>query len=255
MSASGRYWRGEPLAVALVAMCAWGDQAGTAQSCTDPWSNVFGAYGELSGPVNAFAVFDAELYIGGEFAGCMRRTVNYVARWNGRRWARVGAGLYDPNSPYALYVYALTTFDDPNSAAPTLYAGAVDGVYTMPDDPNDPNAAWPRVAATDAPVRALAVYDGALYVGGEFSVIDPNDGPPISAATIGRWNGASWEEVGGGVGSDPNDPNSPPAKVLALTVFDFEDGGGPALFAGGTFLTAGGLGAKRVARWRSGACL
>jgi hypothetical protein len=55
-----------------------------------------------------------------------------------------------------------------------------------------------------------------------------------------------WQDVGGGVERDPNDPNGP---VLALTVFD--DGGGAALFAGGTFLTAGGVSANRIARWRN----
>lgn len=35
--------------------------------------------------------------------------------------------------------------------------------------------------------------------------------------------------------------------VLALTVFD--DGGGPALYAGGGFTTAGGVRANRIARW------
>jgi hypothetical protein len=35
--------------------------------------------------------------------------------------------------------------------------------------------------------------------------------------------------------------------VLALTAFD--DGGGPALYAGGSFTTAGGLAASRIAKW------
>ena len=35
--------------------------------------------------------------------------------------------------------------------------------------------------------------------------------------------------------------------VLALTVFD--DGSGPALYAGGRFTTAGGLPANNIARW------
>ena len=35
--------------------------------------------------------------------------------------------------------------------------------------------------------------------------------------------------------------------VHALTVFD--DGGGPALYAGGRFTTAGGVSANRIAKW------
>src|SRR6185369_16906804 len=36
-------------------------------------------------------------------------------------------------------------------------------------------------------------------------------------------------------------------QIRALTVFD--DGGGPALYAGGGFQTAGGVAANNVARW------
>jgi hypothetical protein len=36
-------------------------------------------------------------------------------------------------------------------------------------------------------------------------------------------------------------------RVYALTVFD--DGNGPALYAGGDFTTAGGVAANRIAKW------
>ncbi len=225
------WWRATPVAGAI----AFAGFNVTAQT----WSNMFPGDGHLQPAVNALAVHNAELYQGGEFGGCMNRIVNNVARWDAHRWAGVGAGL-------AYYVYALVEFDDPNTPeGALLFAGAGDGVYQQPDDPNDPNEPWPLVGGSDAPVRALAVFEGALYAGGEFTEIGGED-----ANYIARWNGTAWEEVGGGVGPDPNDANSPPAKVLALTVFD--GGGGEALFAGGTFLTAGGLSAKRIARFRDG---
>jgi hypothetical protein len=197
-------------------------------------------------PVNALAVHEGELYIGGEFDGCMNRLTWYVARWNGRRWAPVGAGLFDPNVDR--FAYALVTFDDPNTPeGSVVYAGCIDGVYSMPDDPDDPNEAWPLVAATNGPVRALAVYDGALYTGGEFTTIGQDPNEPVTAWHIAKWRGTGWdwEAVGGGVGDEQS------GAVLALTVFD--DGGGEALFAGGTFMTAGGAEARRVARWRDNA--
>jgi len=40
------------------------------------------------------------------------------------------------------------------------------------------------------------------------------------------------------------------ADVSTLAVFD--DGGGPALYAGGGFTTAGGVGANRIAKWNPG---
>ncbi len=229
-------------AVAVVLVSAGGFGPAHAQT----WSSMFPGDGHLDGVANALMVHGDELYVAGLFAHCMSsRTVNYVARWNGQRWAGVGEGLWIDNY-HASYAYALVPFDDPNlPQGDLLYAGTTDGVFREPNDPSDPNEPWAWIAATDAPVRALAVFEGNLYAAGEFTDIAGED-----ANYIARWNGTSWEEVGGGVGPDPNDANSPPAKVLALTVFD--DGGGEALFAGGTFLTAGAVSAKRVARSRDG---
>jgi len=59
----------------------------------------------------------------------------------------------------------------------------------------------------------------------------------VAANRVARWDGAGWSEVGGGLGG----------SVFALAVYD--DGSGPALYAGGTFQSAGGVPASRVARW------
>ncbi|MBI5865255.1 MAG: hypothetical protein HZB38_12240 [Planctomycetes bacterium] len=58
--------------------------------------------------------------------------------------------------------------------------------------------------------------------------------------------------------SQPCEPHwadgfSPPGlngAVNALTTFD--DGGGPALYVGGAFTTAGGVAANRIAKWSGG---
>jgi hypothetical protein len=56
-----------------------------------------------------------------------------------------------------------------------------------------------------------------------------------------RWDGATWSPLGSGLtgGSYP--------AVEALAVFD--DGGGPALYVGGTFATAGAVPASYIAKW------
>jgi len=76
----------------------------------------------------------------------------------------------------------------------------------------------------------------ALFAGGTFGNAG---GQP--AVGIARWNGSVWSPVGtGGV-----------AGITTLAVFD-EDGPGPrfeALYAGGTFTTAGGVQASRLAKW------
>jgi hypothetical protein len=85
----------------------------------------------------------------------------------------------------------------------------------------------------NARIDALAVADsrwppcaraGATNAGGGFAV------------RIARWNGATWSSMGGIDG-----------PVYALAVYD--DGGGPGLYAGGSFTGAGGVSTLRVAKW------
>ncbi len=215
----------------------------TGQPCSNSWSTLFPGDGGL-GAVTAVILYDSEILVGGTFQLCMNRNAYGVARWNGRRWGRLGCGLADPNDWSWSPTSALVLFaDDPNAPeAPLPFAGADDGLYKFPGNPDNPNQPWTRIANSNAPVRALAVYQSILYVGGEFTEIGEQ-----TASCIARWDGQTWSTVGGGVGDDPNDPNSPAPKVLALTVFD--DGGGEALFVGGTFLTAGGVSTNRIARW------
>jgi len=66
-------------------------------------------------------------------------------------------------------------------------------------------------------IRAIAAFDGAIHVGGQFLV----DGDP-AVRSLARWNGREFVAVAG--------PGAP-ARVDALAVFD--DGSGAALYAGG----------------------
>src|SRR4029453_8196205 len=79
-------------------------------------------------------------------------------------------------------------------------------------------------------VEALAVFDdgggAALYAGGSFTTAGG-----IPAANIARWNGTTWSALGSGVEAA--------GAVRSLAAFD--DGTGPALYAGGHFSTAGGV--------------
>ena len=91
---------------------------------------------------------------------------------------------------------------------------------------------------TSLDVGALAVFDDGggpdLYVGGSFSWAGGT-----AASRIARWDGTRWSALGAGIDGA--------GYVLSLATFD--DGGGPALYAGGRFLSAGGGDAKRVAKW------
>ncbi len=93
---------------------------------------------------------------------------------------------------------------------------------------------------TGAGISVLAVFDDrsgggpALYAGGSFT-----SAGGVTANHIAKWDGFSWSALGSGVDDE----------VEALAVFDDGSGGGPALYAGGAFTTAGGVGADRIAKW------
>ena len=84
----------------------------------------------------------------------------------------------------------------------------------------------------------LEVYDDgtgpAIFVGGQFF----NAGG-VRVERIAKWNGTDWELLSGTAGNG--------VTVNAMEVFD--DGSGPALFAGGTFNLAGGLTVNNIAKW------
>jgi hypothetical protein len=91
-------------------------------------------------------------------------------------------------------------------------------------------------------VDCLAVHDdgsgASLYAGGTFT-----SAGGVAAARIARWDGHAWHPLGTGM----ERPGEPFVNVAALKSFD--DGTGPALYAGGLFTVAGGVAASHVARW------
>lgn len=90
-------------------------------------------------------------------------------------------------------------------------------------------------------INEMIVWDDgrgpALYVSGAFSSIGG-----VAAASIARWDGNGFEALGSGLTFGVG-----LSRVTGLAVYD--DGTGPALYAGGNFNTAGGVPANRVAKW------
>src|SRR5688572_7860916 len=88
-------------------------------------------------------------------------------------------------------------------------------------------------------VYALTVFDDgsgpALYAGGSFALT----GGGLTVNRVAKWDGTRWFALGSGMEAF--------GTVEALVVYD--DGGGPALYAGGAFTTAGGVTVNHVARW------
>ncbi len=194
------------------------------------------------GVVHALAVFDdgagAALYVGGEFATAGGQPASRVARWNGSAWSPlVGPGGLSGS------VHDTAVFDD--GCGPALF---VAGRFETADGLTVRNIAkWDGVAwsaldnGLDRGAFALTVFDDgtgeALYVGGGFLHAS---GHQVNG--IARWDGTSWSPLGAGL-ADQGGLGS----VLTLCVFD--DGSGPALYAGGRFTSAGTTPANYIAKW------
>ncbi|MCA9284096.1 MAG: hypothetical protein KDA22_02685 [Phycisphaerales bacterium] len=162
------------------------------------------------------------LHAGGAWAGA-------VARWTGGDWKQLGGGLNGTVNALALWQ---------GDTEPLLIAG---GAFTEADGlPASRMAAWDGSAwmglgaGPNGEVFALEVFDDGsgsrLFAGGSFLTVGAGD----IASHVAAWNGTDWQAVGEGL----------PWKVRALTVFD--DGSGPALFAGGSNAPGSGGG---MAKW------
>ncbi len=199
----------------------------------------------FSACVCALAVFDdgsgSALYAGGDFATAGGVETNNIARWDGTTWSALGGGASSD-------VVALAVFDD--GGGPALYAGgsfkSIDGVSASSIARWD-GASWSPLGggigsySSITTVGVLTVFDDgsgpALHAGGYFTLAG---GSP--ANYIAKWDGTGWSPLGSGMSSSPYG-----VGVSALTVFD--DGSGPALYAGGAFDTVDGMAANNIEKW------
>jgi hypothetical protein len=232
---------------ALYAGGAFLNAGGVAARCVAKWDgsswSPLGSglsNGDCTIAVNALASYDSgsgpELYAGGTFFASGGNQVYYIARWNGSSWSAAGFGL-----GVATMVNALTVFDDGSGAA--LYAGGDFESFGYVAKWN--GSSWSTLGSgvggiTYPAVLSLAAFDdgngSALFAGGYFTMAGH-----VTANNIAKWNGSSWSAPGTGM------PGQYSGSVSALTVFD--DGSGPALYAGGKFTSAGGVATAKIAKW------
>jgi hypothetical protein len=196
--------------------------------------------GGVDDDVCALAVYDdgggPGLYVGGSFDRAGAVAAQDLAKWDGSSWSAVASG--------STTIDALAVHDDGGGAR--LFAGGYS--FTTGGRPARgvarlDGSSWSVLGEGGVSDRvwALKVFDeGAgpvLHVGGDFAWVGD-----VSANGIASWNGSSWSPLGIGMQNVGEEPS-----VRALEVYD--DGGGPALHAGGRFVSAGGAMASNVAKW------
>jgi hypothetical protein len=205
------------------------------------WDDRFGFVG-IEGQVMAAAVAaNGDLYVGGSFRKAGGAEAQNIARWDGRTWHPLGAGVDG-------YVRSIAFVgDDVYVAGSFVMAGSVTvGQLARWNGQN-----WSRVGGGGGPVDAasgfpetgaintLLAADGGLYVGGNFTSMDGAPGNNIIF-----WNGQSWSALGGGVGRLDFEGNFVADGDVRALAHD-----GDHLYVAGVFEQTGDGAANAIASW------
>ncbi len=212
--------------------------------CAFSWDPVFGTPG-LSGSLvpggsllSSFGVWNdgsgAALHACGNFTAIGGAAANGIARWNGNSWTALGSGVSGG------IIRRIVAWDDGNGDAlfaagsfPVAGGSVANGIARWDGQ------TWTSVGGgMNGAVADIVVHDDGtgpqLYAGGWFT-----QAGGLPANHVARWNGGTWSVVGAGLGN----PSTVGEFNVVRTLGVFDDGTGPALYAGGQ--NQGGI----FARW------
>jgi trimeric autotransporter adhesin len=185
--------------------------------------------------VYALAVFQNKLYAGGWFVRAGGVDASRIASWDGTSWSAL------PGPQINSDVNDLVVFDDGTGEA--LYAV---GWFTRAGTPAvvTLNGVGKFDGNTWHALGNGVITDTFLHVVLAAAVIDDGNGPALHVggylphlANLARFNGATWDTVGGGIwGGDPE-------IVAELQAYENR------LHVGGQFAFAGANPASSMARW------
>lgn len=190
------------------------------------WATIGGGQTVSNTGVRSLAFFGGELYAGGYINEMGGVTAHKLAKWSGSAWSAL------PGDPIGTtdYVKAMQVWDDGEGDA--LYVGgqlnnvgggtALDHIFKW-----NGSQLLSVGRGTNDDVEAMTVFNGDLYIGGQFTQVYQTDGTALAAEKVARWDGTMWHAVNTTMGTSLS------THVWALATFD--DGSGEALFAGGGF--------------------
>ena len=137
-------------------------------------------------------MYQGDLYVAGEFNRVGTDTILGLARWDGTQWEKCGSGLSLGMPPYTalIYPHQLLEWDGKLVVVGNFKnAGgmAANGVAAWD------GTAWHTFAAGfNKSAYGAEVYQGQLFVGGEFTQSTAGD----TLLCVARWDGASWADAG-----------------------------------------------------------
>ncbi len=189
----------------------------------------FSSVGNLGGQVRSLASAGGFLYAGGLVAHIPGNSFG-VIRWNGTEWASFGTSAQPSSLVNAIAVNGSDIyFVGSQIVIPGQQAAHVVRF-------NGTN--WTRMAFfSNGILNAATVVNGEIHVGGYL----PD--PPNLFNNLAKWNGSNWVGLGSGIQGGGGISQT----VMALANIE------GTLYVGGNFTTAGGLGAKNIAKNDSGA--
>lgn len=225
------------VAPALPAAAATGDQY---------WDDRFGLPGLYDADIETLASGpNGVLYAAGSFRQAGGVTFNHIARWDGRRWQALGAGVSGagerieqvavaPNGS----VYVVGDFTGAGGASVKGIARWDGTTWSAVGNGIGPQRVE-SYGTVDARIHAVTVGADGVYIGGDFTHIDG-----VAANGIARWDGQNWHALGRGVGKYNWEDEFEPTGVVYSIV---AAGGG--IYVGGKFDIAGQVDALSVAAW------
>jgi hypothetical protein len=152
--------------------------------------------------VNALALTDTNLYVGGTFtlatnSGGGTVVASRIARWNGITWSGLAGGLnglveavkVSGSNVYVGGLFNIAT----NSGGVAMTVNRV-ACWN--------GTAWsPLGLGLNGTVNALAVSGNDLYAGGLFTFATNSGGVAVTVNRVARWDGTNWSALGAGLSS------------------------------------------------------
>lgn len=216
----------------LMGIAQWNGTQWDSLSCgmnLYPGCTLPGSPAEFPGPVLAITRYNNELYVGGSFLYAGSTPTWGLGKWDGSSWFSIGNAETETSTPASVMGFLVDSLD--------LYVVGnfykIGGVFS-PKIAKYNGTSWSALPVLDSvgggwTIGSAIMYKGELYVAGNF-----NGG--IGMKDIARFDGTSWQSVGGGFSGTSTSANK---------LYVWRD----TLYVGGYFQKTGGDPGNNIAAW------